>query len=50
MTLWKIYLDSIIIDLALFPISITDLDVLEYLIQSGRFDSRITVKKSNDAN
>ena len=46
MTLWRIYVDHLLVDIAIFNDSIVEADVLEFLIKNGGFDSEITVIKS----
>lgn len=46
MTLWRIYVNHYLIDVALFYNSTVESDVIEYLIKHGGFDSAITVIKT----
>lgn len=45
MSLWRIYVNHVLIDVALFYSSTIESDVLEFLIINGGFDSTITVIK-----
>lgn len=46
MTLWRIYVNHVLIDVALFYNFTVESDVLEFLIKYGGFDSAITVIKT----
>jgi hypothetical protein len=48
MVLWRIYINYVLIDVAMFCESIIELDALNHLINFGGFDPLITIKKSNE--
>jgi hypothetical protein len=46
MTMWRIYVNYVLVDVALFYDSSVESDVLDYLIKTRGFDSAITVIKT----